>query len=617
MKDEKKLKPFEQAWEEIRQHHLLGVLAQSYQEMVKMRGVEKTEELDFPLHSFGQLDIASVSSAFLYINKKARYKKEEWYFIYSVIMVIMGFDLYKSFYKKPEKNMETAIFLFAIDYVVNALNILSVSQCPEAWSDILKLKELMSFKNEMSIYEELNSNPPLADKLSRINLYNEPHLSIHYLKQYKNHSNRAEFSKVFTHNLVIQAQKTIELRGGYIPTKESEEKKNSESYKAKKWFVNHFPLLSALVSEFEIVEDIKVCQNYQISIAAVSAANKRIYINPLAQLNEQSMRFVIAHEILHIALNHASRLHGRDFLMWNLACDFVINHWLVEMNIGIAPEGIFMDRELANKSADEIYLMIAQDVRLKKKMGTLRDTEAGAGKNKNAGDMLDTDPRYFSSFEDASKEMLLRGMFLHESLGRGELPSSLVEEIKAINQPVIPWQVELARWIAERFPLDESRKTYARPSRRQSATPDIVRPRYVRPQDEKNTRTFGVIMDTSGSMDKELLGKCLGAIGSYCAAQEIKYIRLIFCDAAPYDEGYIPVELLSQKVKVKGRGGTIIQQAVNYLQIQKNFPENAPILILTDGFIEEDLKVQREHAFLVPNRYNLPFKPRGEVFEFK
>jgi predicted metal-dependent peptidase len=371
-----------------------------------------------------------------------------------------------------------------------------------------------------------------------------------------------------------------------------------------------------LSASFRVIEDIQVCKTLGIEIAAVSAVDKTIYINPLAQLSELGTRFVIAHEILHIALDHSRRRKGRDPLIWNLACDFVINHWLVEMNIGIAPDRLYMDKTLAGKSADEIYLMIAGDVRLKKRMTTLKDTRAGEGNNKKSCDMLDEDPSYFAEFADACKEALLRGIFMHEASGRGDLPADLVEEIKAINQPVIPWQVELAQWLAERFPLDDNRRTYSRPSRRQSSTPDIPRASYIKPTYEKHSRTYGVIMDTSGSMDKELLGKCLGAIGSYSAAQEVKEVRLIFCDAQPYDEGFVPVELLVNKIKVKGRGGTVLQQAVNYLQNCQDFPDNAPILILTDGFFEADLKVEREHAFLVPNKAYMPFSARN-VFEFK
>lgn len=51
------------------------------------------------------------------------------------------------------------------------------------------------------------------------------------------------------------------------------------------------------------------------------------------------------------------------------------------------------------------------------------------------------------------------------------------------------------------------------------------------------TRTYGVIIDTSGSMERADLGKALGAIVAYSQAQGVKQVRLIYCDAQPYDEG--------------------------------------------------------------------------------
>ena len=231
--------------------------------------------------------------------------------------------------------------------------------------------------------------------------------------------------------------------------------------------------------------------------------------------------------------------------------------------------------------------------------------------------MLDTDPSYFSDLTDACKYALLQGMFMHKDLGgsRGTLPADLEEEIYVLNQPPIPWQVELAEWITKNFPNVPKIRTYARPSRRQSATPDIPRASYKKPHIDYKTRTFGVILDTSASMDKKLLAKCLGAIASYSKAQNVEQVRLIYCDAQPYDEGWVNVKDLEQKVKIKGRGGTVLQPAVNYLENALDFPNKAPILVLTDGFFESDLTIQRENAFLVPNKIYMA-KRFENVFEF-
>ncbi len=120
-------------------------------------------------------------------------------------------------------------------------------------------------------------------------------------------------------------------------------------------------------------------------------------------------------------------------------------------------------------------------------------------------------------------------------------------------------------------------------------------------------------MDTSGSMDRVLLGKGLGAIASYAAAHQIGIVRLIYADAKAYDAGYISSRELQGYVKVLGRGGTVLQPAIDLLSNAPDFPTDAPILVITDGLCDK-LSIVREHAFLLPRRRNLPFKPTGAVF---
>lgn len=612
-KNEKILAKFEKAWSLINSHYLLGTIATQ----TALIHNETALNIDgWNKNSVAFIKVISNNQAHIYINKNKKYSEQEFLFVYAVIMIILGFQLYQKIHNSKEK--ELAIILFSINYVVN---VLQIDEVPEDFHDFFKLEELMSFKNEESTFEQL-LNLNLYEKFKHLDFLRSEEYSIlfkplEYLE--KRSGYQKPFAQIFGDNIVKQAQRTITLSSQKNYTEEELEDQKSLSYKAKKWFVNHFPLLSALAAQFKVIEDIKVCKALDISIAAVSVEHKEIYINPLANLSEHGMKFVIAHEILHVALNHASRRQGRDRLLWNLACDFVINSWLIEMNIGIAPEGIYFDKELSGKSADEIYLLIVKEERLRKKLGTLRNKFAGEmiKKTQQGCDMLDDDIRYFSDFEDACKSSLLRGVFLHEVIGRGDLPADLVAEIKALNQPPIPWQVELAKWISERFPLEESKRTYAKPSRRQSSTPDIPRPRYVRPDDISNSKTFGVVMDTSASMDKKLLAKCLGAIASYSSAQEVKMVRIIYCDAQPYDAGYVNIETLSNKIKVRGGGGTVLQPAIDLLERAKDFPDDAPILILTDGFFESTLKVSRDHAYLVPRKVFLPFVPKVPVFEFK
>lgn len=197
------------------------------------------------------------------------------------------------------------------------------------------------------------------------------------------------------------------------------------------------------------------------------------------------------------------------------------------------------------------------------------------------------------------------------------MPAGLVEEIRALQMPVVPWDVELAHWFDAHFVPLEKKRSYARASRRQSSTPDIARPALIVPEELKRSRTFGVVLDTSGSMERKLLGKALGTIVSYAIAHEVAVVRVVFCDATAYDVGFMAPEQIAGSVQVRGRGGTILQPGVDLLQTAPDFPDDAPILVLTDAMCEDELVVRREHAFVVPSGAKLPFKARGPVFEVK
>ncbi|MDR2688539.1 MAG: VWA-like domain-containing protein, partial [Azoarcus sp.] len=128
-------------------------------------------------------------------------------------------------------------------------------------------------------------------------------------------------------------------------------------------------------------------------------------------------------------------------------------------------------------------------------------------------------------------------------------------------------------------------------------------------------RTFGVVLDTSGSMDRALLATALGAIASYSAARDVPAARVVFCDAEAYDQGYMKPEDIAATVKVRGRGGTVLQPGIDCLERADDFPKDAPILIITDGYCEDHLILHgREHAYLIPEGARLPFPPKGKVF---
>jgi predicted metal-dependent peptidase len=418
------------------------------------------------------------------------------------------------------------------------------------------------------------------------------------------------WTDLFATGLAHAVGAAVDVAGGAADRLDGDRPRKTRWRLALDWFVSSYPLLGALADAFKLVEDPKVCRAHGIRIAAISPAAAELYVNPACGLDgDDEYRFVIAHELLHAGLRHDTRSGGRDPWLWNVACDYVINGWLAEMAVGEIPSTALYDPELRGMSAEQVYDKIAAERRRLRKLATMRGYELPD----ILPQPLDRDGCCGVDLDEFYRRCLYDGISYHQ--GRGLLPAGLVEEIRALAQPPVPWDVELARWFDDHFAPLERRRTYARASRRQAATPDIPRPGWYLPPEAAESRTFGVVLDTSGSMETRLLGKALGAIASYAVARDVHRARVVFCDAEAHDNGWMPPLDIAGRVRVRGRGGTVLQPGVDLLEAAADFPKDGPILVITDGFCDR-VHIKREHAFLIPAGASLPFHARGPVFRF-
>ncbi|WP_326574787.1 hypothetical protein OG250_06040 [Streptomyces sp. NBC_00487] len=420
-----------------------------------------------------------------------------------------------------------------------------------------------------------------------------------------------DWQLAFAHALTSTMSAAMDMAGGRRESLYDEPTRKRPWEKALSWFISSYPLLGGIAAGIRIVADVELAHAHGISVAAVDAEAGEIYINPLRQFEDEEWRFILAHEMLHAALRHGDRCGTRDPYLFNVAADYVINDWLREMQVGTMPDGLLYDSALAGLSAEEVYDRIVGDPRRTRRLSTLR--------GKGAGDILGGPlgaPRDYVDLDEFYRRGLARGFDLHERQERGFLPAGLVEEIRALSHPPLPWDARLARWFDEFVPTPQAVRTYARSSRRQSATPDIPRAGRYFPPEEVARCTFGVVLDTSGSMERTLLGKALGAIASYAEARDVPAARVVFCDAAPHDAGFLPVTEIAGRVRVHGRGGTVLQPGIDLLHRADDFPPGAPVLVITDGWCDV-LRVRREHAYLIPQGARLPFTARGPVFRVR
>ncbi len=92
------------------------------------------------------------------------------------------------------------------------------------------------------------------------------------------------------------------------------------------------------------------------SIPTMATDGVSIYYNPefVDTLNSATLAGVLAHEVMHPALQHHVRRSGRDPKRWNEACDYAINPLLLDAGLSL-PDGVLVDHRFRGMSAEQIY----------------------------------------------------------------------------------------------------------------------------------------------------------------------------------------------------------------------------------------------------------------------
>ncbi|SDT60517.1 vWA domain-containing protein [Actinoplanes derwentensis] len=578
---------FQEAWRDLASHPLFMPMT----ERAMQRPKAAAEIVDRPLPALARVTV----DGRITVSRLRRLEPDEWRWVLAHCLLHLGFG-----HLEPDGEPDEAYFAASCLAVARFQRAVKLGREPDAYPDLLPSADetdLAARWRRQGVPADLPVRPDLDLEPVRCRPGQEP-----------------AWPERFARGLSAAAVAGVEVAGGARESVTGAAPVRKPWDRAMSWFIGSYPLLGGLAAGFKVVADGTLAQTWDIAIAAVSAEAGEIYVNPWRSLREDEWRFVLAHEMLHVALRHADRAGSRDPYLWNVACDYVINGWLVEMGVGLLPDGTLHDPELAGSSAEEVYDRIAGDLRRMRKLSTLR----GQGAGDMLGEALPWAGRRSGGvdLDEYCRRSLLTGFAYHQSSGRGLLPSGLVAEIRVLEQPPLPWDVRLARWFDEHVPMTEPVRSYARPSRRQAATPDIPRPGRYRPEEAIPRSTFGVVVDTSGSMNHELMGKALGAIASYATAREVPAARVVFCDAAAYDAGYLPVSDIAGRVRVRGRGGTVLQPGIDLLERAPDFPAGGPILVITDGWCDV-LRIRRTHAYLMPRGARLPFTPRGAVFSLR
>jgi len=380
-----------------------------------------------------------------------------------------------------------------------------------------------------------------------------------------------------------------------------------------------FPHLSGLVAAARVTLDERV------PTIGVFASG-RLAANPgfVRRLQDHELVFVLAHEMLHLALRTHDRARGADRLEFNYAHDYIINDILrEELGMPVPAGGLDMPGA-RERSAEEIVLDMRRSGQspAKTRVWQGETTTTGRmfgpgragekGETKDAGDVLDAGTEEELYPEDAAeaaanaervKEAAGRALGLARAMGlakglRGADAGTASQTVLALRGIYrVPWQLAVQRWIEAVAPGD---RTFSRPSRRDAGQSDVVLPGRRR-----EGWILNIVLDTSGSMTDEI-PRALGTIGEFCEATGVDQVRLVQCDAAVTgDELLDPRELAERRIE--GYGGSDLSPALRYLAEDQHV---RAVVVMTDGEIAYPPEpMPYELLWLVPSGYRTAFNP--------
>jgi predicted metal-dependent peptidase len=331
------------------------------------------------------------------------------------------------------------------------------------------------------------------------------------------------------------------------------------------------------------------------SIATMATDGVSLFFNPafVDTLNAAELAGVLAHEVMHPALQHHTRRGDRNPNRWNMACDYAINPMLLDAGL-ILPKDALLDHRFRGMSAERIYNLLEEqenqgnDEETQKQDDSTQyagesgsntasegdspqapETPGGIGQVLDAPQPVDGDDQ---SVSEQARDWQI-AVEQAESVAKlaGRMPAGAERTLEAAKAAGVDWRELLRRAWSETIPTDYS---WARPNRRH-----VWSGLYLPGVISEGVGEIGIAVDCSGSVNARQLGMFEAEIRSILSGQQPCLVHVLYFDAKvqkteTYAAGQ-PVTLAPV-----GGGGTDFRPCFRWLEEQGILPQT--LVFLTD-----------------------------------
>ena len=321
-------------------------------------------------------------------------------------------------------------------------------------------------------------------------------------------------------------------------------------------------------------------------------------------LDEKELNFVVLHEALHKAYQHMhlwKKLWKINPMVANMAADYVVNYAIHEADeqseIAKRPDSALFDLKYKGMTTKQIFDSLMQDA------------EKNGGGGQGGHDSHDWEGA--DSLSDEEKKEVAKQIdqaLRQGEIIRGKMQGNKNRSVTEILEPKVDWREQLREFVNSTC-KNKDRTSWKRPHKRFIGH-DIYMPSMI--GEAIGQVVIGI--DTSGSIGDKELNEFLTEVVAICDDVSPSSIELLYWDThvaghETYNQG--DYKGLVQSTKPAGGGGTRVGCVNQYIKDKRIQPE--AIIILTDGYVEEDFGGNWEHPTLwaITSRENT--SPHGKT----
>jgi predicted metal-dependent peptidase len=276
---------------------------------------------------------------------------------------------------------------------------------------------------------------------------------------------------------------------------------------AKAKLLVEYPLFGTIASKLKLIpnDDIQAFKSDGTTLEFNSDFFNEI---SLAQ-----MEFVFANGAMHASLSHESRKNARSGWLWQLSTDYAVNDMLVENGME-RPYQAHYSKRFHGLYAEEIYAELKEDI--------LRDELEYEADDIN--DVQNSEATQEEELLQNQEEQLFEEFaqsILDAENKRADLPTSIGRFFSIEKDGKIDWRDEL-RSAIERFHKDDYTQM--------PANKKFLHLGFYLPSSVSNRLKLVVAVDSSGSIDEDLLSEFLSELNFLMNTIPSYEINLLVCD---------------------------------------------------------------------------------------